>query len=66
MNRSCKLFAQNIVHQPLARDPVQSFKSAGDDKDAKVRLAALAGAGVAGMQMGFVTHIEPIRLKRGG
>lgn len=53
------------IDEAVALDPTFSAKGGGNDFDLKMGLAALSGAGMAFVLVGFINDINPQRVKRG-
>ena len=54
---------QGIIYEPMTGDPAEAFEAGAGDGDAEV--AALAGTGMAGVQVAVVDNDERLRSERG-
>ena len=53
--------AEGIIHEAMSRRPCQSGEALAHDAD--VEMGDFAGAGVAGVQVGVVAHLQVLRLQ---
>ena len=65
MYASSQLLLQDLVHQLVPLDPAQAAKRGTLDLYPVVAFPALRGAGVSGMQAGFIFDLDTCRAKTG-
>jgi hypothetical protein len=63
MHRPIKLIGENHIDHPLAFEPREAGEGIGDDLDLEMALAAFAGAGMTGMEVGLVLDVEMLGSK---